>query len=129
MILNEANEVLLQKKDSGYPWFPKKWCLFGGEVEEGETPLETITREMEEELGLKLEFEFFRKIDMYDKAVDGRERHGKQNVFFSRFYGRLAEISLSEGAGFAFFAKDEIHGLNMLERDRIVLMEYYKTLT
>ena len=49
-ILNEDSEVLvLKKSDDGL------WCLPGGWMDVGETPLETARREVREEAGVEIE--------------------------------------------------------------------------
>ena len=45
IILNDENEVLLQKKDLRYKWFPGEWCMFGGGIRENEEPEEALKRE------------------------------------------------------------------------------------
>ena len=52
VIFNEAGQMLLIEHVFR-PHFP--WGLPGGWVEYGETPAETVRREVEEELGLRVE--------------------------------------------------------------------------
>ncbi len=49
-ILNEDNEVLVLKRSDD-----ENWCLLGGWMDIGETPLETATREAKEEAGIEIE--------------------------------------------------------------------------
>src|SRR3546814_10974896 len=58
VVLNEQGEVLLVRPH-GYR--EGEWTLAGGGVEEGESPLEAMRREIGEELGVTLE-EGFQKI-------------------------------------------------------------------
>lgn len=48
--LNFKNEILLQDR-RGHK--PPPWGFFGGGIEKGETPLEAVLRETEEELSVK----------------------------------------------------------------------------
>ena len=50
LIINEKNQVLLQKRsDTG------EWCIPGGAMELGETYIETANREIWEEVGVRVE--------------------------------------------------------------------------
>lgn len=45
------SRFVVQRKDAGYRPFPRGLSLFGGAAEPGETPAQTIARELVEELG------------------------------------------------------------------------------
>ncbi|MBU1988692.1 MAG: NUDIX domain-containing protein, partial [Nanoarchaeota archaeon] len=54
ILVNQRNkEVLLYLRDNkpSIP-HPGYWDLFGGSIEEGESPLESIKREVKEEIGI-----------------------------------------------------------------------------
>jgi mutator protein MutT len=57
-ILIEDRKILLGKRRSDR-LYPDIWDIFGGHIEEGETQEETLLRELEEEIGIKVkEFEY-----------------------------------------------------------------------
>jgi 8-oxo-dGTP pyrophosphatase MutT (NUDIX family) len=121
LILNDKNEILLQKKTYDYPPCPGGfWCPFGGVIEENESAEETIKREIVEELGLKnIEIKFYKDIISYLK-----EFKVHRSIFVGRFHGNLEDIRITEGAGFGFFDIREIDSLKLLLED----IELYKGL-
>lgn len=61
VIINDKNEVLLQKRSKFKKFNPNKWGVCGGKVNLGETPIDTGIRETQEEIGVVLnknEFNF-----------------------------------------------------------------------
>ena len=125
IIYNSKNEVLLQKKDLGYPWFPGKWCLFGGGIEIKEDKETALYREISEELGFRPDnLDFFREFNYEDSCHLGI-RKGKQHVHTCKFYGDLADLALKEGAGLAFFSSEELDKYPIVEHDLAVLKEFY----
>lgn len=117
MPLDTENRLILQRKDSGYPFWPNYWCTFGGGMKNNENPLETLIREMKEENNLELFdvklFESQKFVD-YSKIGDPIERKGTVHYFSARFDGDLGKIRLREGAGFSIFDKPELYRYNEL---------------
>ncbi len=52
-IMNEKNEVLIQKRAATKKLEPNKWALCAGHISSNETMIEAALREAEEEVGLK----------------------------------------------------------------------------
>ncbi|MFH1387968.1 MAG: NUDIX domain-containing protein [Patescibacteria group bacterium] len=55
IILNSKNQVLLLKKSSHSDYFPNKWTWPGGHVGKDENLEDSLMREVDEELGIKIE--------------------------------------------------------------------------
>jgi 8-oxo-dGTP pyrophosphatase MutT (NUDIX family) len=52
IVTNPARDrFLVQRKDASYPRFPRGYSLFGGAREPGESDVDALARELEEELG------------------------------------------------------------------------------
>ena len=68
LIFNDKGEMLLQLRSKNKSYLPGYWgTSVGGHVMSGETPEQAALREMEEELGVKLEIEPFTK-DWFDST-------------------------------------------------------------
>lgn len=70
IIINEKNEILLQKRSRFKRANPSKWSIRGGKVDLGETPLDAGVRETFEEIGILLNKEElkFLSMDTNEKA-------------------------------------------------------------
>ncbi len=54
--------------------YPNHWDLFGGMVEEDETPERALVREVEEELGIRLNmFTLYRDYDSFGESIPNRK--------------------------------------------------------
>ena len=82
---------------------PNKWGIFGGGIERGEKPLNTLRRELWEELRLKVKL---RNLKLLKKA----NFHGKTNyIYFISLENReLSKIKLMEGQRFDYFSRWQI---------------------
>lgn len=123
-ILNQKGEILLQKKTLDYPLVPGGcWTFFGGQIENNEDPESALKREFGEEIGFDLDnFKLF-KIDDYELKCG---KFGKRHIYIIIFKGNLSDISLSEGAGFAFFDSSELNTIKLDSYCKKTLMEYFK---
>jgi 8-oxo-dGTP diphosphatase len=101
LFLNQANQVLLLLRDDRQEIpFPNCWDALGGHVEEGETPRECITREMNEEIGKSLKDpRLFNVYDMEDRI---------EYTFWQREDFDIDEIHLNEGQRLKWFTEEEI---------------------
>jgi 8-oxo-dGTP diphosphatase len=51
-IIVGSDRILLGKRSPGRAFYPNVWDVFGGHIEPGEQPEQTLVREIEEELGI-----------------------------------------------------------------------------
>jgi 8-oxo-dGTP diphosphatase len=102
VVVAPAGIVLHHRDDK--PWIPHPgcWSLFGGAVEPGEAPADTVVRELEEELGLT-EVEFRPLWRVVDIGGDGRVL----SIFEARTWLSPEQMTLSEGQGLEIFDLEE----------------------
>lgn len=51
-IIVRSDGILLGKRSPGRAFYPNVWDVFGGHIEPGEEPVDTLVRELQEELGI-----------------------------------------------------------------------------
>ncbi len=89
---NSKGEIFIQDRTD---YKPPPWGLFGGSIEEGETPLEAVIRETKEELDLDIaanDLVYMGQLDMvYEKVHCER--------YFYLYKTNQAEFTVLEGAG------------------------------
>ena len=128
IIIDDKGRLLLQKKDSGYRWKKNAWSMWGGHIKEGETPKEAMIREMKDETGLNEDEYTLEQIEdyVYEGHLVGMDIRMDHSMFLVTYTGSLAKIQLGEGGGFAFFEKDELPGLSMVDPTKEAVELYLK---
>jgi 8-oxo-dGTP diphosphatase len=119
---NDKGELLLYLRDNkpGIP-FPQHWDLFGGHVEEGETPEEALVREIKEELNYDLkEYKFFKEYE----CLEGDAYPNIKYVYSGRFNLPIEEINLLEGDYPKYFRRDEIPHVKFANILKSIVMDY-----
>ena len=107
LLENEKGEVLLQRRsDTG------EWCVPGGALEPGETYIEAATRELSEEVGIKVSdlnlFGLYSGADREIHYPNGDVVYSLSVIFITRsFTGEISD-SDSEVLEHRFFDKDSI---------------------
>ena len=107
ILVNSKKQILLHLRDNKPGILaPGHWAFIGG-VEEKESELEAIRREVKEEINILIE-NFFYLDKIYFKSY---------NLMVSVYMGRLdipgEEIKVNEGQGVKFFYPDEIKKIKM----------------
>lgn len=119
VILHQGSRVLLQHRDDrpDIVW-PNHWAMFGGHLEAGETPEEAAIREIEEELGLRLE----PPISLFHHSIDQqRERF----VFIAKLRVSPDELTLMEGQAMALLERTDLDEYPLVPSHRTILARFF----
>ena len=119
VILHREGRVLLQHRDDKPEIrFPGAWAIFGGHVEDGEEPEEAARREMEEELGLRLEG----PLTLAHHSV----REDRERFFYAApLPVPPEELTLHEGQGMALLSREDLETYPLVPLHREILRECY----
>lgn len=89
-------ELLVHLRSEFKEQNPNRWAIrFGGHVEAGSTPEETIIKEIKEEIGISVNFEdlLIGKVSSYN--VENNKEFGYQ--YFYNFLGNVNDLHFSDG--------------------------------
>jgi 8-oxo-dGTP diphosphatase len=109
LLFDRTGRLLIYLRDNipSIP-FPDHWDLFGGFVEDGESPEQALVREVDEELGIRLSnYEFYKTYE----CLEGDVRPNIKHVYCGRVDATPTELVLREGQRLASIALDERHGI------------------
>lgn len=127
IIENEKGQILLTQS----PKWSNKWTMPGGHIDPGEKVSEGITREVEEEVDLKVKF-----IDViaWGELIDSKDFHRPAHFIYFDVYYKLAsekvKLDGSELKAYKWIIPKEALSLNLAESysDTIQkFIEYKKT--
>ena len=133
VILYAPNQVLLYKKDGRPKLFPHRWAIFGGGIEEGETPTTTVCRELQVELGYLLTPEDLEFLGLFQVLESGYKYqvHYYRSELKQDFWDILLNLHSvrdpeREGEGIALFSHPEVEYLNLVCQDRMALERHFR---
>lgn len=94
ILFDKNNRLLIYLRDNKPTIsYPNHWDLFGGIIEEGETPEQALVREVQEEIGVTL-----KRYNKFREYVSNNEnRPNKKYVFYAKINFLPEELTLSEG--------------------------------
>lgn len=119
---NDKGEFLLYLRDGkpGIP-FPYHWDLFGGHIEEGETPDQALVREVKEELDYDLkEYKFFKEY----LCLEGDAYPNIKFIYSGKINLPIEDITLLEGERLQYFSKEEIPYVKFANILKTIVMEF-----
>ena len=115
IIFLDDGRYLLQLRDNRKGiFFPSHWGLFGGSVEEGEQPADTLRRELEEELGLIVTEPRLLTRFEFDLAPMGLTRIYREFFEVRLPAAAVPSLRLGEGVAFDAFSREQILALPRL---------------
>ena len=118
ILINPRGQVLLQQRDDNPSIrYPGHWSLFGGTIEEGETPATAVAREVKEEIDFDL-----RNFGLFREFVQNNKR---EFAFAGELNAALDELTLSEGQGMNFFYPSQLKELQIRPDDKDTLEKYF----
>ena len=108
VIINDGNEILLQKRSRFKKANPSKWGICGGKVDLGETPIDAGVRETLEEIGI-----FLNKDELKFLSMDTNEK-AHFTVYYVRRNVDVNECKLQEEEleEVKYFKIEELEDLN-----------------
>ncbi|MGZ5120629.1 MAG: NUDIX domain-containing protein [Burkholderiales bacterium] len=110
LLLPDGRYVMQLRDALPHIFYPDHWGCFGGALEEGETPLQAIQRELDEELELQTDYSAAREFTRFDFDLTALG----QSKVFRIFYEvpitpeALGRTVLREGAAVRAFSGAEI---------------------
>ena len=99
IIMNENNELLIQKRSANKKQAPNKWCMTSGHIDAGENPLEVVKRETLEELGFELkneDIEFLFITKKQKKFSDTQYNNNFQYIYYTKTNKKISEYIIQE---------------------------------
>lgn len=119
IILYRDGRVLLQHRDDkpDIVW-PGAWAIFGGHLEDGEDSEGGAIREIEEELGLKLQPPL--TLVHHELHPDNRER----SFYAAPLTVPFEELTLHEGQGMALLSREELETHTVVPLHKRLILEF-----
>lgn len=107
ILISTDNEFILQLRDNKIGIAsPGKVANFGGNIEPGEMPIDTIVREIEEELSVKLTKEDFYSLGYIIKKDELTGGENRANLFLAKNINKK-DLVLNEGQAIVYIGIDE----------------------
>lgn len=125
LLFDKDGKLLIYLRDNkaSIP-YPNMWDLFGGFIEIGETPLQALRRELQEELSLELEF--YHPFACYYSSPKERVPNAK-HVFWGRIACGPEALILHEGQRIASIYACERHALEFASIHSEILNDFART--
>lgn len=120
------DKILLEKRSDC-----DLWGLVGGGVKKQETPLQAITREVYEELGIRVEPDRFQKLHIYDepKRIAAYRDGSIWKMVIVAYYLNLSampQLQISrESKDLRFFSREELKDISIVVTHSDIVDEWY----
>ena len=127
ILYDNKNRVLLMHRTFDAPTNPGYWGLFGGKIEDGETPKIAAAREAKEELGIEL-----KNVKLF-KVYNQEDKYGKQirHIFIGPLNYPIETLrkQQKEGLNLNLFTLDDLNNIKISKNDLEILNDVIKNKT
>lgn len=126
ILYDKNHNILMQKRWANAKIYPNHWGLFGGKIEQGETPDEAIYREIQEELNYFLQEYNFEFELPYE--ITGLQ---KGTWFIYSQYMREKEkekLTLQEGEAMAWWSFEEVFSKLLINKEMREMLKKTQTI-
>lgn len=117
LLYDKEKRILLQHRSDDAKRLPGYWAFFGGGIKPGETPLEAVKREAQEELNYTLK----NPKKVLEQEL-GSGHSGTMSVFMEE-YNPTQKLILREGKEMGWKILSETKELKMVAHDREVIQK------
>ena len=122
IIINEKEELLLEKRAASKKQSPNKWAICAGHIEAGDVPQRAIIREIKEEIGIDLKIEDLDFLGIFKrnkKFENGQENNTFIYIYVFRTDKKIEDytIQVEELSEVKYFTKDEIENALKMNND------------
>jgi NDP-sugar pyrophosphorylase family protein len=118
ILINSLGQVLLQQRDDNPAIrYPGHWSLFGGTIEDGESPETAVAREVQEEIDFEM-----RNFGLFREFVQNNKQ---EFAFAGELSATLDQLTLSEGQGMNLFYPSQLKDLQIRPDDKDTLEQFF----
>ncbi len=114
-------EALLQQRTDDAPTYPSYYSMFGGKIDEGESPETCAVRECKEELEYEMTQPVLVVHDVHNSEYGGKEKY----IYVEKYDGTQALV-LHEGQGMKWVSENALADIEMIPQDKHYLKEIFK---
>ena len=123
LALDRRGRALMQLRDADEGVAaPAKWCCFGGGVEPGESVEAAARREFLEETGVDISSDVLIPLARFASTAT---KDGVLHLYRLERVLRPEDITLGEGAGFAFLTRDQLAKFDLISNLAEILADKY----
>ena len=112
-VLVREGRALLGHRSPDRRWYPDVWDVLGGHVDDGESPQEALVRELDEELGIRVDVDLGEPVA---RIVDAAGQGGGLDITIwvvTWWFGEIINRAREEHDDLRWFTRDEIPELRL----------------